>query len=249
MKNAVAYLRVSTSGQVDKFGLDTQRQMIQDYADRNGYRIMEWYTDKAESGAKDDRPAMSKLLYSDAVNPPIEAVIVAKWDRVARDVTLYYAYKYQFQRKNVELISASEDFSQMGPYAVILEAFVVATAEIERGMIKARTSGGRKTKAYSGGYAGGSVPYGYRNEGHKLVVSEAEADIVVSIFNLRKAGRSYQYIADYLNEYGFSSKSGKPWCKQSVYTIVQNEQVYRGMYKYGDEMEYVPGQHEPILTD
>lgn len=248
MKTAVAYIRVSTAKQVDKFGLDAQKQMIMEYAERNDIEIKSWYIEKGESGAKDHRPEMDKLLYQDAVNPPVEAVIVAKWDRVARDVTLYYAYKYQFQRKNIELISASEDFSEMGPYAVILEAFVVATAEIERGMIKARTSGGRQTKAFRGAFAGGKAPYGYRIENGLLVVDDQEADTVRMIFDLRDNTKmSMRDIIGTLKEQGRVTRSGADFAPSTIKSILDNRPVYEGKYKYGPEMDWVDGQQEPIL--
>jgi hypothetical protein len=32
-----------------------------------------------------------------------------------------------------------------------------------------------------------------------------------------------------------------------IQKILENEKIYRGLYKYGD-MEWVQGKHEPILT-
>lgn len=248
MKTAVAYVRVSTAKQVDKFGLDAQKEMILKYAAEHDIEIKAWYIEKAESGAKDHRPEMDKLLYQDAVNPPVEAVLVAKWDRVARDVTLYYAYKYQFKRKNIELISVSEDFSDMGPYAVILEAFVVATAEIERGMITARTSGGRKTKAFKGGFAGGKAPYGYRIDNSSLVIDEEEAKTVRMIFDLRDNGKkTMRDIIAILKENGRVTRAGTEFAPSTIKSILDNRPIYEGMYKYGPEMDWVEGQQEPIL--
>lgn len=90
-KNAVGYVRVSTEGQVgdDKFGIDSQKQSILLYANDHGYNIVRWYIDEGVSGVKENRPELDKILYEDDVtNPPYEAVIVAKSDRMARDVKL-----------------------------------------------------------------------------------------------------------------------------------------------------------------
>ena len=94
MKNVLAYIRVSTDGQCgdDKFGLDVQKQSIIEYCEKNDYNIIKWYTDEGESGAK-ERPGFDEIVYGDVSNPPYEAVIVAKSDRVARDINVYYYYK------------------------------------------------------------------------------------------------------------------------------------------------------------
>ena len=85
--NVAAYIRVSTDGQCgdDKFGLDVQKQIINEYCAKNGMTILRWYMDEGESGAK-ERPGFDEIVYGEVSNPPTEAVIVAKSDRVARDI-------------------------------------------------------------------------------------------------------------------------------------------------------------------
>lgn len=95
MKKAVGYCRVSTDGQVgeDKFGIDSQKEQILEYAKRNDYEILEWFIDEGVSGVKESRPAFDKIIYGDVSNPPYESVIVAKNDRIARDINIYFYYK------------------------------------------------------------------------------------------------------------------------------------------------------------
>ena len=81
--NVVAYVRVSTDGQLgeDKFGLDAQREQIIEYCAKNDMNILKWYSDEGESGAK-CRPGFDEIVYGDVTNPPYEAVVVAKSDRI-----------------------------------------------------------------------------------------------------------------------------------------------------------------------
>ena len=100
IKNAIGYIRCSTVGQVgeDKYGLEAQKEAILSYAHVNGYRIVEWCKDVI-SGVKEDRPAFNTLLYaSDVSNPPYEAVICFKSDRVARDIKLYFYFLFLLER-------------------------------------------------------------------------------------------------------------------------------------------------------
>lgn len=244
---AVAYMRVSTAAQVDKFGLEAQREMILDYAGKNGIEVVDWYVEKGESGAKEERPEFNRLIYCDVQNPPVEAVIVAKSDRVARDLYIYYAFKHELQKKGVKLISVSEDFGAMGMYAPIMEAMLMAMAEVERTTICARTTAGRKVKAYNGGYAGGTVPYGYRLVDGDMVIDEVEAEIVRAVFSMKEQGLSLRETANRLNSEGYKTRSGGDFSYGHVSSILKNRKTYEGFYSYGDNMEWVKGKHQPIL--
>ena len=102
-KNAIGYIRVSTEQQAmdDKYGIDVQKQAILLYANNNGYNIVEWKIDEM-SGASDNRPEFNDILYGSVYNPPFEAVIVFKNDRVARDIKLYFYYLYTLEKKNLD---------------------------------------------------------------------------------------------------------------------------------------------------
>lgn len=249
MKNVIAYIRVSTDGQLgdDKFGLEAQREQIIDYCAKNDMNIVKWYSDEGESGAK-YRPGFDEIVYGDVTNPPYEAVVVAKSDRVARDINVYFYYQGALLRKNIELISITEDFGQFGVFANMLKAFTLTCAEMERENINKRTSAGRTVKSLQGGYSGGRAPFGYKVQEHRFVIDETQADIVRLIFHMKSDGYKFREIVDELNSKGHKNKSGSKWSISSVQTILNNEKTYRGYYKYGN-MDWVKGKHEPILID
>lgn len=250
-KRAVGYCRVSTSNQVGegKFGIESQMQMIRDYCNANDIEIVNWYIDEAVSGAKLDRPALNRLLGGEVTNPPVQYIVVAKSDRLSRDVNIYYYLKMQLERIGIKIISAKEDWSSQDRMtAMILENFMAVIAAIERENIKIRMTGGRNQKARHGGYAGGKCPTGYKALNGKLVIDEEEAKSVVKIFELRNLGRTLNEIAVYLNENQYKSRTGAEFKAMTVSRILSNEKLYRGFYQYGDN-EWVEGQHEPILKD
>ena len=189
MKNVVAYCRVSTDGQTGegKFGIDAQKEQIMDYCSRNDMQISAWYIDEGVSGVKESRPMLDALLYGDIKNPPVDAVVVAKSDRIARDIKLYYYFMMLFEKKGMQLISATEevvnDDTGLGNVYRSLMLFV---AEQERKNITRRTSGGRAIKAARGGYSGGRPPYGYKPIGGVLTIVDSEAEVVRKIFEMKK---------------------------------------------------------------
>lgn len=241
------YIRVSTDGQTgeDRFGLDVQREQITKYCQDNGMEIIRWYSDEGESGAK-ERPGFDEIVYGDVVNPPIEAIVVAKSDRVARDIEIYYYYKMLLRKKDIALISIAEDFGKFGVFADMLESFTLCVAKMERENINKRTSAGRAVKASRGGYSGGRAPLGYKVSNGMLVQDPEQAESVRKIFALRKQGVPLRTICDMLNKEGRRCKSGAEFTAGSLVVILNNEPFYRGMYKYGNG-EWVRGQHMPIL--
>jgi site-specific DNA recombinase len=248
MKNVVAYCRVSTDAQAgeDRFGIESQKSQIMEYCMANDMQVSGWYVDEGESGAKMNRPEFDRLIYGEVSNPPVEAVVVAKSDRIARDIEIYYYYKMCLRQKGIELASVSEDFGKFGVFAEILESFTLTAAKMERENITKRTSAGRRVKAAQGGYSGGRAPYGYCVKEHALEVVESEAETVRVIFAMRDENATLQAITDALNKDGRVTKAGKRFAVSTVQTIINNRKVYCGMYRYGGG-EWVKGQHEAIL--
>lgn len=247
-KNAVGYVRISTEGQSgdDKFGIENQKEKILLYANQNKYNVVEWFID-VDSGASDDRPKLNEILYGDNVtNPPFEAVIAFKNDRVARETKLYFHYLYTLEKRNVKLLCTDEKFSEGDDMANIYRSLLQFVAEQERRNIALRTGGGRKLKAASGGYSGGRAPYGYAIKGGQFSIVEKEAEMVRTVFEMLDAGSTLQDVADKLNALGYVSRKGKTFQASQIRSIRDNRPVYEGMYKYGD-MGYVNGVHEPIL--
>ena len=251
MENVVGYCRVSTDGQVgeDKFGIDSQKDLIMRYCSEHDMQVSDWYIDEGESGVKESRPALDSLLFGEIKNPPVKAVVVAKSDRVAREIKLYFYYMMLLEKKGIHLVSATEevvnDDTGLGNVYKSLMLFV---AEQERKNIMKRTMGGRKQKASGGGYSGGQPPMGYKVENGRLVINEEEADVVRFIFDRKHRGETMLSTVSALNDNGYKTRRGKAFVISTVQSIWNNERTYRGEYKYGDG-EWVKGQHEPILKD
>lgn len=257
MKNVIAYVRVSTDAQAmgDKFGIEAQKELITSYCDSHDMMVSKWFVDKGESGVKENRPQLDAILYGEMKNPPIEAVVVAKSDRMARDIKLYYYFMMLLEKRGMKLISATEevvnDDTGLGN---VYKALMLFVAEQERNNITKRTSGGRAVKSASGGYSGGRTPYGYRAENRQMVIVPEEAETVREIFRMKDAeGMTYRDVTDALNRAGKLNKSGKPFIISTVQTIYENKKVYQGFYRYGKrsnkDAEWVKGQHEPILKE
>lgn len=250
MTKAVGYLRVSTEGQVgeDKFGLVAQKEAIESYAKSQNFEIVSWYNDEGISGATLDRPSLQELL-NDASDKTFGAVIVAKMDRIARDLMAQLWIEKELLKHEVEIVSASEPFRGQDPANVLFRQVIGAFAQFEKSRISERMSGGRKQKAKTGGYAGGGAAIGYRStRGAKVLELDNEkVETVKRVFELKNQNPSYslQTIADLLNKEGHTTAQDKPFKRMQVKRILDREEFYAGHYKYAGIKS--DGQHEAIL--
>ena len=250
IKFAYGYIRVSTKQQAgeDRNGPEAQKQAISEFADKNGYTIVKWFTDEI-SGVKEDRPKLNEILYTDLPKKDcIEAVIAYKSDRIARDIKLYFYYLSLLEKKSIRLLSVNEQFDNVPDgVASLVRAIMMFVAEQERSNIAMRTRSGRKVKSSMGGYSGGKPPYGYMVREHGLVINEKEARIVRRIFAWREEGYTLQHIVNTLNNDGIRTRKGGWFAPSLVQSILGNVNTYMGMYKYGKDGKWTDGQHEPIL--
>jgi DNA invertase Pin-like site-specific DNA recombinase len=86
MKPAIAYVRVSTQKQGKSgLGLEAQQALIQRFADQESFQIGQTFTE-IQSGKDDDerRPQLKAAL--DAARKAKAPIVVAKLDRLSRDV-------------------------------------------------------------------------------------------------------------------------------------------------------------------
>ncbi len=252
MKRAVGYIRVSTDSQAgpDAYGAASQQADIQAYADKQKLEIVGWYEDLGVSGVDEDRDGLNELLHNHAsvTNTDIEYVIVAKSDRLARDIQLYYYYKFVLRRRGVDLISVNDDYSTVGQFGVVMESLTMFIAEQERATIARRTGQGRKQKARRGGYSGGKPAFGYKAVEGRLMVDFEEATVVQNIYRLREEeGKTLNQIANWLNTAGYRTRNGKDFLYGQIYSVLNNRRFYEGDYKYSDG-EWVRGMHEPLLA-
>lgn len=247
---ATAYLRVSTEGQVgkDKYGLPAQRKAIEGYAKAQGIEIVSWYEDDGISGSTVDRPSLQQLM-ADAKEGAFNAVIVAKMDRIARDLFVALFVEKELLLSQVEIYSVSEPVSGQDPMNKAFRQMMGVFAQLEKDMIAARMSGGRKQKARGGGYAGGGAAIGYHatRGGKVLELDQEKAATVKRAFKLKQERPEWtlRQLAEQLNKEGHTAAQGKSFKPMQVKRILDRKDFYSGIYSYaGIETE---GMHKAII--
>ena len=251
MEKVAAYLRVSTESQVgeNRFGLLAQKEQILTYAKQNGFQVIKWYSDEGISGAILEREGLQSLI-EDSRKGCFLAVLVAKMDRIARDLMFQLWIEKELLKNKVEIISAVEPFRGQDPTAILFRQIIGSFAQFEKARISERMEGGRRQKAKKGGYSGGGAPLGYKTmRGQKsLYIDKEKALTVKRVFGLKEENPqiSLQSIADKLNFEGFTTAQGKQFSKVQVKRILDRKILYSGGYKYGD-ITVSCGQQQAII--
>lgn len=238
-KQNVAYLRVSTEAQREKYGLDMQKQKILDYCDREGVIIDKWYIDGGYSGSKLDRPQITELL-DDSKKGLIAKVFIYKLDRMSRDVidTLNLLYRF-LPKYGVQVVSMTEDLKFENPMDKVMIGVNAIMGQYEREVIYMRTRAGMKERVKKGLWMGGGmVPWGYyydRNDGI-LHPNEEQAEMVRNAYKLYLEGYACEKIAKML---GFKGE-------RIVIQILKRKSNI-GLIEYKGEV--YKGLHEPIVDE
>ena len=128
----VSYLRVSTDRQGKSgLGLEAQRAAVESYLDGGRWKIIKEFLE-VESGRRSDRPKLAEALAMCRAHRA--ALVVAKVDRLARS----QSFLSRILEAGVEVRFC--DLPQIeGPTGRFLLQSMMAVAELEAGMISART--------------------------------------------------------------------------------------------------------------
>jgi len=244
IENVILYLRVSSQEQVD-FGnsLESQKSVCTAFSDRNNYNIIKIFTEKGESAKTINRTQLRNLLdYCKKNKQFVNAVVVYKIDRMARNADDYTLIRMELNKLGIRIISATEniDTTPMGRFS---ETILSAQAELDNSYRSERTITGNIQALEEGRYIF-KPPLGYkriRNPKVNIVLKEIESDYVKEIFN--------EIINGEFNLDSLRHKLNKKYnlnIPKSTFHKIPTRKAYCGLVeKYEKEWEMI---YEPIIS-
>ena len=159
------YLRMSTEHQ--NYSLDNQVAANQEYAERNGFRVIKSYVDAGKSGlALKHREGLAQLLHDvTAQKQPYHAILVydvSRWGRF-QDTDEAAYYEFLCKRAGVPVYYCAEMFANDGsmPSAIFKSLKRMMAGEYSRDL-SAKVYKGSKRVAERGFRTGGTAGYGFR---------------------------------------------------------------------------------------
>ena len=252
------YVRVSTHYQIDKDSLPVQKEELQAYAkyvlSADSYEIFE---DAGFSAKNTDRPDYQKMM-SRIRNGEFSHVLVWKLDRISRNLLDFASMYDELKRLGVTFVSKNEQFDTSSAMGEAMLKIILVFAELERKMTAERVTAVMISRAGSGQWNGGRIPYGYNydRETETFSFNENERAVVLRIYELYEENNSLLYVAKTLNAAGVRHRSGKEWTPTTV-NIILKSPFYTGTYRYnyydmskrGSRQDIKPESEWVLVTD
>jgi len=237
MKKAGLYLRVSSKEQLEGSSIETQEKICTDYALKNNFEVDKIFIEKGESAKTADRTELKAMLdYVGKNAKNLEAVIIYKVDRLARNTLDHAEVKLFFNRFGVKLISATENLEDT-PVGRLIENQLAGFAQFDNEIRAERCKNGMLAAVKAGRYVWGA-PRGYINTGGRGISNIAPdkqeiVRLVRKIWILVDTGFSPEEARRAITKEGLRSKSGKPISKSQFHRMIRNK-VYMGVIeKFG----------------
>ena len=188
----VGYVRVSTDKQAERgISLEAQEAKIRAMATVQGAELIDVIVDGGESAKSLNRPGLRRLM--GLVNSGgVQAVIVAKLDRLTRSVKDLYGLLELFEKRKVALISVAE-------------------------ALDTGSAAGRLGERV-GNIAFGSR---LSDDRHHLEPDPTEQAALVEIRRLRSEGTTLRGIAAALNHRELRTRRGTAWRLESVARVLK----------------------------
>jgi len=219
----LGYVRVSTEEQATEgHSLAAQTDKIRAYCALYDLDLVDVIVDAGVSAKSLNRPGLQSVL--GRLGKDVEGMVVVKLDRLSRSVADWSQLidRYFGERAGRSLFSVSDSIDTRTAAGRLVLNVLMSVAQWERETTSERTRTGMQYLKATGKTTG-QVPFGKRlsEDGVSLVDDHEEQGVIGEILDLRRAGVSYQEIADRLNHSGKTTKEGKPWGKTQVVRVVQ----------------------------
>lgn len=219
-KQAIIYLRVSTTGQAEEgVSLDAQESKARAWCDLNDYEVKAVFTDAGISGKSTaNREGLQNAL--NAVSKD-DALVVYSLSRLARSTKDTIEISEKLNAKGVDLVSLSEKIDTTTAAGKMVFRMLAVLSEFERDQVSERTTAALQHKKAKGERTG-SIPYGFQlaMDGVKLLKDKAEQAMIALVKELKEQGLSLRKIAAKLAEQGFKNRIGNPFNAQSIKNIL-----------------------------
>ena len=157
---AVIYARYSSDNQREA-SIEDQMEICRRYIDRQGWKLVRTYQDRALSGASDQRPAYQQML-ADAETNQFDVVVTEALDRLGRRLSDVARLHDHLEFRGVMLHAVN-----IGQVTTMHVGLLGTMAQLYLSDLKEKTRRGQLGRALAGKIPGGRA-YGYQTGGGRV---------------------------------------------------------------------------------
>ncbi|MBP2231964.1 DNA invertase Pin-like site-specific DNA recombinase [Azospirillum agricola] len=230
------YARYSSDNQRDA-SIEDQLRLCRSHAERQGWRVIDSYSDRAISGSSLLRPGVQDLI-ADGLKRRFDVILTESLDRLSRDQEDIAGFYKRMRFAGVAIVTLSEgEVSELhiGLKGTMGALYLKDLADKTRRGLRGRVEEGKSGGGLCYGYdvvkqvgANGEAMRGDRR------INAAEAAVVRRIFSDYLAGESSRRIAWQLNDEGVSGSQSSAWGPSTIHgnpkrgTGILNNELYVG---------------------
>lgn len=262
-----AYCRVSSNSADQQNSYAVQLAYYgSKFSDSETETLVEIYADEGISGTRDDKRAEFQRMINDCRKGKIDRIYAKSISRFARNTRDCLKYVRELKSLGITIFFEKENIDTAKVTDEMMITIMGGLAQEESVSISQNMQWSIRKRMQNGTYIASNQPYGYDKINGRLVINEAEAEIVRRIFNEYLSGFGLNSICKNLNADGIiMGKSGIEWKKKAVRYILTNEKYigdclwqksytenifpFKKPKNRGEaDQYYVADHHEPIIS-
>ena len=243
-KNAVIWTRVSTKYQEDNGGsLETQKRICQEYAERNGYIILEYFGGKHESAKTPGKMVQEMTKYVKST-PTVSTVLVSEFDRFSRCSWQATRMIHEMRELGIIVIAAKYGLDTRTKEGMMMAQNTLSFAELDNQNRTDKFVTGKEDCLRAGAWVL-KAPFGYYKQGKSRNTECYLNDmgkLVKKAFHWKLQGMTGTEILQRLSAHGLDLSH------QRLHQILTNP-FYAGKIKHkATDNQPVDGKIEPAIS-
>jgi DNA invertase Pin-like site-specific DNA recombinase len=251
---AIVYCRVSSKEQVEGTSLESQESACREFAQSKNIEILKVFIEQGESAKFADRTQLLELLdFCKKNKGSVNALIVWKVDRFARNVTDHFSVKSTLVKYGVRIMSVTEPIDT-NPEGKLMETILAGFAQFDNDIRAMRTMQGMRRKIREG-ISPWRPPLGYKSpvmarekKNAPDVPDEPAFSLLRRAFTEFATGAHTQMDMNRLmNSWGLVAARGRSLAPQSLFGLFTN-QYYAGILVDPWSGEEIQGKHPPLVS-
>lgn len=221
IKRVCAYARVSSGKDAMLHSLSAQISYYQNLIQKQqGWKFCGVYADEAMTGTKENRAKFQEML-AECRKGNIDLILTKSISRFARNTVTLLSTVRELKAMGVDVYFEEQNIHSMSGDGELMLTILASYAQ-EESLSASENQKWRVKANFKEGKPWNCKMLGYRYDGEKLVVHQAEAEIVKYIFNAYLSGMGLQLIANTLYEQGLRGRDGKLFIRSSIEKILRN---------------------------
>ncbi len=243
--------------EMDFNSLDAQREACEAYIrsqiELGWVLVKDRYDDGGFSGGNLERPSLTRLM-DDVRARKFDIIVIYKIDRLTRSLTDFARLAEQFDAHGVSFVSVTQQFNTTTSMGRLMLNVLLSFAQFEREITGERIRDKLAASKKKGMWMGGIVPLGYTQSERTLVINEAEAETIRTIYRLYLELGCVRKVEAQVKALDLRTRlrpsvagrrcGGIHMGQGHLYLILKNP-VYAGRIRHKEQT--YPGLHPPLI--